>query len=302
MNGPRLLAAWLLLAAIGLAAPSSPAGGAASPPYPHRFLISDRISQKLLIIEKDGAVSWEYAQPGWVYDGERLSNGNVLYCWFSGGKTAQQAGVREVTPDKRVVFEYPIAGECHSVQRLPDGLTLIEDPANRRLLEVNRQGEIIHIVPLQVSHNQVHRVARQCRKLPDGNYLVAQELDEAVVEYAPDGRVLRRFPVGGQVFGISRLQNGNTLVGAGGGKRVVELDPRGHTVWTFEPADFPVHTNLDWVLGARRMANGNTVIAQFLGHGKDGQGISILEVTPDKQVRWTFAEKRIVLLMQILDE
>ena len=151
----------------------------------------------------------------------------------------------------------------------------------------------------------MHSIARQCRKLPDGNTLVAQELDQAVVEYAPDGRVLRRFPVDGRVFGVSRLPNGHTLIGAGGGpgigKRALEIDQQGKTVWSFEPSDFPPDTNLDWVLGVQRLPNGNTVIANFLGHGKDGNGISLLEVTPDKQVVWAFREKRIVLLAQILD-
>lgn len=307
MNPPRsVLLALLLLGFLSASIAGEPARSVGvSEPYPHRFLISDTVSQKLLIFEKDGSVSWEYPQPGFVMDGERLPNGNVLYCWFTGGKT-KEAGVREVTPDKRVVFEYAVPRECHSVQRLPDGLTLVDDPTNKRLLEVDRQGKIVRELKLQVGHALLHRVARQCRKLPNGNYLVAQEGDQAVVEYAPDGKVLRRLPVNGMVFGVSRLPNGNTLIGAGGGKdigkRVVEIDPQGKTVWSFEPADFPPDTNLEWVLGVRRLSDGNTVIAHFLGHGKDGQGISILKVTPDKKVLWTFREKRIVMLMQVLDE
>ena len=69
----------------------------------HRLLLSDQLEKKVLILEKDGHVSWEYAEPGQVYDGEQLANGNVLYCWFSGGKNSS-AGVKEVTPDKRVVW------------------------------------------------------------------------------------------------------------------------------------------------------------------------------------------------------
>jgi hypothetical protein len=36
------------------------------------------LSQKILILEKHGLVSRELEQPGWVMDGEQLSNGNVL--------------------------------------------------------------------------------------------------------------------------------------------------------------------------------------------------------------------------------
>ena len=275
--------------------------------YPYRFLISDMVSQKILIIETNGAASWEHPQPGWVMDGERLTNGNILYCWMSEGKE-KQAGVREITLDKRVVFEYAIAQECHSVQRLPDGLTLIEDPANKRLIEVDRDGKIVHELKLQVWHDQVHRVARQCRKLSNGNYLAAQTFDQAVIEYAPDGQVLRRFPASGMVYGVSRLPNGHTLIGTGGGKeagqeigkRALEVDAQGKTVWSFEPSDFPSDSNLEWVLSAQRLPGGNTVIVNFLGHGKNGRGISLLEVTPAKKVMWAFHQQRIILLMQIL--
>lgn len=276
-----------------------------APQYPYRMLISDMLTEKILILEKDGSPSWELVQPGWVMDGERLPNGNILYCWFE-SKKPDQSGVREVTPGKQVVFEYKIARECHSVQRLPDGLTLISDPANQRLIEVDRQGNIVRQLKLQVSHQQVHQMTRQCRKLPNGNYLVAQTFDQAVVEYAPDGTVVRRFPHPGMTYGVSRLPNGHTLIGTGGGarpgmgKRVVEMDTQGKIVWSFDPEDFPAETNLDWVLGVERRPGGNTVIVNFLGHGKDGKGISILEVTPQKQVVWSYREPRIMLLMQLL--
>lgn len=269
------------------------------------MLISDMLTQKILILERDGSASWEFDQPGWVMDGEQLPNGNVLYCWYE-AKKPDQSGVREVTPDKKLVFEYKVPPECHSVQRLPDGLTLISDPANQRLIEVDRAGHIVRELKLQVNDTHVHRVMRQCRKLANGNYLVAQSGDQAVVEYASDGRVVRRFPHSGQTYGVLRLPNGNTLIGTGGGpgasmgKSVLEVDADGKEVWSFNPGDFPPDTNLDWVLGVHRLPSGNTVIVNFLGHGKGGKGISVLEVTPRKQVVWTYREPRIMLLMQLL--
>jgi len=179
---------------------------------------------------------------------------------------------------------------------------------NRRLIEVDRAGGIVCELKLQVSHDQAHRVARQCRKLANGHYLVAQEGDKAVFEYASDGAVLRRIPINGLVFGVSRLPNGNTLIGSGGrdsassatGRSIVEVDAAGRTVWTFASPDFPPDTNLEWVLGVHRLPNGNTLVAHYLGHGKDGKGISVLEVTPQKKVVWTYHEPRIVLMISVL--
>jgi hypothetical protein len=192
------------------------------------------------------------------------------------------------------------------VQRLSGGLTLIEDPTKRRLIEVDPSGKLVRELKLQVGHDKTHRVARQCRKLANGHYLVAQEGDQAVFEYAPDGAVVRHIPVEGYVFGVQRLPNGNTLIGTGGpaenapGRSIVEVDTAGKTVWTFQPSDFPADTNLEWVLGVHRLPNGNTLVANYLGHGRDGRGISVLEITPQKKVVWTDAKPRIVLMVSVL--
>ena len=84
------------------------------------------------------------------------------------------------------------------------------------------------------------------------------------------------------------------------GRSIVEVDAEGKTVWTFQPGDFPADTNLEWVLGVHRLPNGNTLVANYLGHGKDGRGISVLEVTPDKRVVWTDAKPRVVLMVSVL--
>jgi hypothetical protein len=270
----------------------------------HRLLVGDQLNGKILIIEKDERVSWEYPEAGMVMDGEVLPGGNVLFCFFRTG-AGKAAGVKEVTPDKRTIFEYAVEQECHSVQRLPDGLTLIEDPVHRRLIEVDRNGKIAKEITLQIGHDKVHRVARQCRKLENGHYLVAQEGDQQVVEYDPDGKVLRRIPVKGFVYGVAPLPNGNLLIGTGGGpdagRSAVEITPEGRVAWAFAPADFPRDTNLDWVLGVQRLANGNTIIPNYLGHGKGGKGIWLLEVSPEKKIVWTRRDPRIVLLAKVLD-
>ncbi len=54
-----------------------------------------------------------------------------------------------------------------------------------------------------------------------------------------------------------------------------------------------------WVL-----PNGNTVMSNWLGHGKFGTAPQVIEVTPDKQVVWTFADHttmKTISSLQILD-
>jgi alpha/beta superfamily hydrolase len=65
-------------------------------------------------------------------------------------------------------------------------------------------------------------------------------------------------------FSVERLPNGNTLIADGGdlgppSGRVVEVDSIGRLVWAYVKGDVP------WVHTARRLGNGNTLLAASLG-------------------------------------
>ena len=56
--------------------------------------------------------------------------------------------------------------------------------------------------------------------------------------------------------------------------------------------------------GLQRLPNGNTVMSNWQGHGQFASGPHIIEVTPAKQVVWTFADHKsmkTVSSLQILD-
>ncbi len=82
---------------------------------------------------------------------------------------------------------------------------------------------------------------RMARQLKNGNFLVPHLLAFAIKEYAPDGKVVRRFktdfeelggrPAENWPFTAIRLDNGNTLVSLTHGNKVIELDPSGAVVW-----------------------------------------------------------------------
>lgn len=259
--------------------------------YPQRMLMSDRLSSEIRVVEKDGSVSWRHLMPGMSMDGDILPNGNVLYCYYNKKGDQKIAGVQEVTSSGTIVFEYKIKGECHAVERLANGNTLIDDPQNKQLIEVNRAGKIMVQIPLINESKSVHRCTRICRKLANGNYLVVQEGDEAVREYSADGTIVWEYKTGGHAYYAERLANGNTLIGAGNEHAAYEVTPEGQKVWEFTAADFPEGTNLEWIVGAYRLKNGNTQIVNWLGHKKNGRGITLIEVTPAKEVVWSYDEQ-----------
>jgi hypothetical protein len=58
------------------------------------------------------------------------------------------------------------------------------------------------------------------------------------------------------------------------------------------------------IYACQRLPNGNTVVSNWQGHGQFGSGPHVIEVTPDKNVVWPFADHRTmktISSLQILD-
>lgn len=264
-----------------------------------RVLGADR--GRLSIVDGHGKVEWEMPIKGQVHDLQVLPDGNILT--HTGAAT-----VIEISPAKEIVWSYtskPKPGydgpiEVHAVQRLDDGLTMIAESGNTRIIEVNRSGEIVHSLDLKVQKPNSHRDTRLVRKLANGHYLVCQELDGAVNEYAPDGSIVWSYKLdldgrpaapghnghGTEVFGSLRLASGNTLIATGNGNRVIEVDPAGKVVWSVGQNELP-GIRLQWVTSLAVRPNGNIVFGNTHAGPENPQ---LIEVTRDKKVVWSLKD------------
>ena len=249
---------------------------------PRRFLCTDNGRGKVLLVGADGAIAWEHqaemAQDCWL-----LPNGHVLFSHLH--------GAREVTLQGQVVWEYTAAPqvEVHSCQPLPDGRLLLAEGGASRLLEIGRDGKVAREVRVAVAATSPHLQFRSVRKLANGNYLAALVGDRCVREYGPTGQTVREIPVAGDPFCAVRLPNGNTLIGTGDGHAVVEVDAQDKVVWRLGEHDL-AGAPLRFVAGLARLANGNTVVCNWGGHGYVGLQPQVLEVTPDKRLVWQVAD------------
>ncbi len=248
----------------------------------HSYLV---MGGKTAIIGEDGKAEWEYA--GGTRDGFVLPNGNVLLAFTD--------RVEEVTRDKQIVFTYKRSAENKEIgttERLANGNTLItEEGPKPRLMEVNSKGEVVVDFPLQPETDNAHMQTRMARKLKNGNYLAPHLLAFAIKEYAPDGKIVNTLKtdldeIGGRKaenwpFTSIRLENGNTLTTLTHGLKAVEFNGRGEIVWKVTNED--VKGLFKDTCGAQRLANGNTVVGSHAAN----KGISMVEVTPDKQIVWT---------------
>ncbi|NUQ64527.1 MAG: hypothetical protein HUU20_18840 [Pirellulales bacterium] len=270
-----------------------------APRLNHSFACTDYIQGRVFIVSPQGEVEWECPAPHcddlWV-----LPNGNLL---FNTGH-----GVREVTRDKQVVFSYDSKSEVYACQRLANGNTFVAECNSGRLLELDPAGKVVkELRLLPEGKDGGHAFMRNARRLENSHYLVAHYGAQVVREYAPDGKVVREIAAPGGPHSVVRLANGNTLIACGDlgpqGAHVMEVDGSGAVVWQVTRDELP-GIRLACMTGLQRLPNGNTVVSNWLGHGRLGQGPHLIEITPDKRVAGTFSDHRSIKTIssvQLLD-
>jgi hypothetical protein len=291
----------LVLATATEPAAAEPAAPQAATRPSYRVLAQDK--GHVAIINPQGGVDWEVECKHNSHDIARLANGNLLL-------HTGPAQIVEMTPAKEIVWQYEAKPttesggkvEIHAFQRLPDGLTLVAESGNRRLVEVDAAGQIVKQVPLVIEHPHPHRDTRLARKLASGNYLVCHEGDGKVREYDPAGKVIWSYTLdlagrprspghgpeahGTEVFAALRLVSGNTLIACGNGNRVIEVTPAGKTVWSIEQNELP-GIQLAWVTTLEVLPSGNIIFGNTHAGEANPQ---LIEVNRDKKVVWTFRD------------
>jgi len=226
-------------------------GGMASVPLKadRKVLAADYSKKRIAIVDADKKILWEHPVKQ-IHDLRQLPNGNILF-------QTSCTKLVEMTPEKEIVWQYDSAVrngnkgkkvEVHAFQRLENGVTMIAESGTSRIIEVNKKGKILHEIPLKVKDPHPHRDTRMVRRTPSGTYLVCHEAEGKVSEYGRDGRIVWEYEV--PMFG-KKPQGGHGLEAFGNA-----------------------------VYGAIRLKNGNTLVATGNGH-------SVLEVTPEKEIVWS---------------
>ena len=254
---------------------------------PRKILVGDYSTRLLALVNEQGDIDWK--QPiRQIHDASRLPNGNVLF-------QRSWTDIVEIDSEGATVWKYDAANqhgntgkkvEVHAFQRLANGDTMIVESGSGRIIEVDAQGTLKKEIVLTRNHKNFHTDTRLARKLENGNYLVAHEGDKVVREYNAQGTVVWDYLVGTKVYSAQRLAHGNTLIGAGDGHRVLEVDQSGKTVWSVEEQDLPGIT-LAWITMVERLPDGNTFIVNCHAGPENPQ---LLEVTSAKKVVWSFRD------------
>jgi hypothetical protein len=278
--------------------PQNAPNAVAKPPAPkllpgngltqHDFFYAGEARTRDMYIVREGQIVWSYhddAGKGEISDAVLMSNGNILF--------AHQFGVTEITPDKKVLWNYdaPPKYEIHTAKAIGrDCVLFIENGAAPKLILVNIvSGKTEREWPLVVRNPlSTHGQFRHMSLTDAGTLLVAHMDSDKVSEYDVEGKEIWSLAVPSP-WSASRLKNGNTLV-VSNAKFVREVDPGGKTVWEFTPADVPDYKVYGFQT-ATRLSNGNTLINNWNNQWQDkidpgDLPVQAWEIAPDKKVVW----------------
>ncbi len=310
VTGSLLVLEWLCAPALGAQTAPLPGKGLAQ----HAFLYCGEWQQRgqseqTMYIVRGGKVVWSYSisAKDELGDCTMLSNGDIVF--------SRRSGASEVTPDKRIVWNYvaPPGTEVHTAYPMDTEHILVMQNGNPAKLMVIRKsfedpaGEVERELTLETGvPTSAHGQFRHVRTTPEGTFLVAHMDLGKVVEYSPDGKPMWSVDAP-SAWAAVRLKNGHTLISGNQNGYVREVDKSGKTVWEIDKNDLP-GIPLYTVQEVSRLANGNTLINNWPGSLPTEQWpgtVQLIEVTPDKKVVWALQDWKTLgppTSTQLLDE
>jgi len=236
----HILAALILLScATTLAQEQAPLPGRGLTQHPFLYCgewQGRSIEKQVMYIVREGRVVWSYTndRTGELGDCTMLSNGNIVF--------SRQYGASEITPDKKIVWDYdaPKGTEIHTAY--PIGLDRVMimqngDPA-KLLIIVKATNKIEKELILPTKDKGTHGQFRHVRTTKAGTFLAAHMDLGKVVEYSSDGKVLWSVDAP-SAWAAVRLANGNTLISGNQVGYVREVNPQGHILWEINKNDLP---------------------------------------------------------------
>ncbi len=288
------------------AGPNLPGGGLAQHPFLYCGEWQGRsVEQQTMYIVRDGKVAWSYTNPrkGELGDCTMLSNGNIVF--------SRQYGASEITPDKKIVWDYdaPPGTEIHTAYPIGMDKVLIMqngDPAKLLVIHKATNGVETEMVIPTRDPRGVHGQFRHVRPTAAGTFLAAHMDLGKVVEYSSDGKEIWSVPAP-SAWAAVRLKNGNTLISGNQLGYVREVNSNGETVWEIGKNDLP-GIQLFTVQEVSRLANGNTLINNWSGGLAPDMiqtAVQLIEVTADKKVAWALKDWKTLgpaSSTQLLDE
>lgn len=257
----------------------------ADKPVQHRFLAVDNGGNLLIYVDQfHPEKSWSVPIPAGSRDIQVLGsepNARVLVSHGNG------AAEYDLATGKKLAWEVTRYKGIQSSIRLPDGNTLLCG-GDATIYTLDATGKELSVVKCKSKVN-----VRLMRLLDNGNLLIGLAHPYAIMEMTRGGDVVKMIETKGKGYKALLLPNGHYLSSAGDESKLVELDKDGKEVGFVGGKNEHPSLGLDFVSGWDVLPNGNKVLANWLGHGKQGKGVHIAEFTPDNKAVWQWADHKL---------
>lgn len=263
------------------------AGNTPSGPVQHHLMVVE-YPGRLLEISPEGQKLWEHQTPSLTVMFNVLPNGHIFY---PHGGTAR--GAEEIDREHHVVWSYDSpAQELLGGERLPNGNSLLGEGGPPQALELTPQKSVARTIPVTTNEQAAHGQIRHVHRLANGNVLLALESEGVARELDASGKTVWQFTGVSRIHEAIRLPSGNTLIGGGDSKRVLEVTPAGDIAWEFNDKDAP-ELGLAFIASVQPLKNGDLLVCNWLGAG-GGNGVHAFQVTRDKRIVWKLDDHQLL--------
>jgi hypothetical protein len=255
-------------------------------PIKHRFIAVDESRSQLHYVDQfDSSNDWDILLGGRYRDAQ-LGGNRVIVSTHSGYEEYDFQSQEKV---KRVADEQ--FHKTETVIRLPNGNTVLGCNLSKK------QGDGVRFFELDANEKPVCEVTfpklhhlRMARLAKDGSLLFG--CDNRVVIAQWDG-TYKEFPTVGEkrhIYEVVELPNGNLRVSCGYGAVLEEWTPDGTFVRKLCGGTPPEGFFYLFFSGAQQLKNGNWVVSNWTGHGKDDskKGAQLIEFDESNKIVWSW--------------
>jgi len=246
----------------------------------HRFLaVDDGLLSLHHVDQTNPARNWTIKFGSYCMDMQLIGQDRVLLAVGDGYKEFALADGKELKTFTG------LGGKTHAIERLPDGRTILGGrdfkglPHGIIILDANDKELTRFALPQ-------HAWIRHLRTTARGTLIIAAQ--GRVSECTLDGKVLWTAAVPGNNFKAVELAEGKVLVSSGPGNRTFREVERGGAVKTvLDGKALPEGA----FCGFQRLANGEFIVANWLGHGAQHDGMVLFHFDATGNVVWRFGQK-----------
>ncbi|MEO7531875.1 MAG: hypothetical protein ABIS69_10700 [Sediminibacterium sp.] len=251
---------------------------------PRRFLLRDEgLSQLAYVDQSDPSKNW-YTPIPTGRDIQLIGNGRVLIGTDNGYEE------REISTGNKIYELTSFAGTI-AARRLSNGNTMLvgvnwQGKQGIVLVEINANGSVQRLITYAG-----FTYARLMRETVNGTFLITA--DDTVFEGDLSGKVIWQAKIKGRdkphAWQALRLANGQTVVSTGYAANLQFFGKDGNLVNTIAG---PPEVKSNFYAGMQILPNGNYVVINWEGHGKDhgAIGTQLLEYTNEGKLAWSWQQ------------